>query len=208
MALLIHCWKVPSAFYCGSALASNSTTSIWIDGPSDMCDAKRDMFDRLYNVVYHPRVLRVYGTVTSFLHRHNFLRRSEFRASEIVPRLWLGDIYDAHNVAELRKRDIRHILTVIIGVRPSFPRNFEYLQIEACDTISQNISSHFEATNAFLDAVLNKPDGGGVLVHWYVTITIALFYSHVMQYAREIKKCIGCSSVSNAFTGLDSTESH
>eukprot|EP00698_Gefionella_okellyi_P002967 TRINITY_DN12806_c0_g1_i1.p1 TRINITY_DN12806_c0_g1~~TRINITY_DN12806_c0_g1_i1.p1 ORF type:complete len:284 (+),score=46.97 TRINITY_DN12806_c0_g1_i1:148-999(+) len=119
----------------------------------------------LYDLLYNSRTLGVYGRVRTMLIKAAILKRTDFRASKITDRLWLGDLYDAHNVESLRALDIRHILTVVIGVRPSYPTQFQYKQIEVLDTVHQDIQQHFNATNEWLDAILDDKDAGGVLVH-------------------------------------------
>lgn len=37
---------------------------------------------------------------------------NNFGASQILPKLWLGNLYDASNIVELKSRNITHILTL------------------------------------------------------------------------------------------------
>jgi len=87
----------------------------------------------------------------------------DFDAQEIVPNLYLGDVYAAHNTRELKKRNITHIVTCTVGVVPPFPDSFQYKHLKILDCAAENIHEHFGETSAFIgDAIA---DGGKVLVH-------------------------------------------
>jgi len=115
-----------------------------------------------------------YGIVRSFAHR-NILPQKPFAANEIVPGLWLGSIWDAHNVDALKSHNINHILTIIIGVEPSYPSQFNYLHLSARDVPEEDISPFFNPASDFIrDAITNtevqhEPETTerptGVLVH-------------------------------------------
>jgi len=87
----------------------------------------------------------------------------DFDAQEIVPNLYLGDVYAAHNTKELKKRNITHIVTCTVGVVPPFPDVFQYKHLKILDCAAETIHEHFSETSAFIgDAIA---EGGKVLVH-------------------------------------------
>jgi hypothetical protein len=87
----------------------------------------------------------------------------DFDANEIVPNLFLGDVYAAHNTKELKKRKITHIVTCTVGVAPPFPEQFKYMQLKILDTPSENICEYFAQTSHFIGNALEN--NGRVLVH-------------------------------------------
>lgn len=87
----------------------------------------------------------------------------DFNAQEIVPNLFLGDVYAAHNTKALKEHNITHILTCTVGVAPPFPKNFQYLQLKVLDCPSETIYEHFPETSNFIAKALEG--GGRVLVH-------------------------------------------
>jgi len=87
----------------------------------------------------------------------------DFDAQEIVPNLYLGDVYAAHNTRELKKRNITHIVTCTVGVAPPFPENFEYMHLKILDCAGEKINEHFQETSEFITAAMSS--GGKVLVH-------------------------------------------
>lgn len=47
---------------------------------------------------------------------------------------------------------------------------YKHMMVDVDDVEDENLLQHFKATNAFIEEGENG--GGGVLVHWYVIITI------------------------------------
>jgi len=120
------------------------------------------------------RLERTFSFVTGshFINYHwgAFLSKSlkvlpvrDFDAQEIIPHLWLGDVYAAHNSKELKKRNITHIVTCTVGVVPPFPENFQYMHLKILDCAAEKIHEHFAQTTAFIDDAIKS--GGTVLVH-------------------------------------------
>ncbi len=88
---------------------------------------------------------------------------TEFNAQHIQNGVYIGDIASANNEVELKKLGITHIITAILGVNPSFPGDFVYLNVPIRDIESEDIKSHLKTTTQFIEnAVLS---GGKVLVH-------------------------------------------
>jgi len=120
------------------------------------------------------RLERTFAFVTGnqFINYHwgAFLSKSlkvlpvrDFDAQEIVPNLFLGDVYAAHNSKELKKRNITHIVTCTVGVVPPFPEEFEYMHLKILDCAAERIHEHFAQTTEFIDNAIKS--GGRVLVH-------------------------------------------
>jgi len=87
----------------------------------------------------------------------------DFDAQEIVPNLYLGDVYAAHNTKELKKRNITHIVTCTVGVVPPFPDAFQYKHLKILDCAAEAIHDHFPETSEFIAKAI--AEGGKVLVH-------------------------------------------
>ena len=106
--------------------------------------------------------------------------------NEIEPGLYLGDVYDAKDIKELKKNNITHILcaaqeasvwhpkvvfviSYVIFVfspanRPLISKEFTYLHLELDDEPSQDMLSRFPESIEFISQGIQQ---GGVLVHWY-----------------------------------------
>ena len=64
---------------------------------------------------------------------------------EIDENLWLGNIYAAENITELKNKGIKKILTVMNGFKPKIPLKEEFIhkQFEIKDLSNQNIIQYF-----------------------------------------------------------------
>src|SRR5437868_13508415 len=77
--------------------------------------------------------------------------------------VYIGDIASASKVKELKTLGITHIITAVLGVSPSFPGEFTYLNIPIMDVESENIIPYLDQTTRFIDDALANE--GKVLVH-------------------------------------------
>jgi len=117
----------------------------------------------------------------------------DFDAQEIVPNLYLGDVYAAHNSQELKKRNITHIVTCTVGVVPPFPESFKYMHLKILDCAAEAIHEHFQETTQFISEALKE--NGKVLIHCIrgvsrsATIVAAyLMIAMRMSYEDAVKK--------------------
>ena len=69
---------------------------------------------------------------------------SQWNASRIFPHVYLGDYRDAMNKEALKQHNITHILTILLGLEPSWPHDFHYLVVRAQDHNSQDLLSYVE----------------------------------------------------------------
>ena len=104
--------------------------------------------------------------------------------TEILPHLYLGDIYVSQNHDVLQTHNIKHIIN--LSNEPSyitFP-NIEYTHIPIYDFLSVKISPYFEKTNNVIDEKRLK--GENVLVHCMAgvsrSVTIILAYMISIGY--------------------------
>jgi len=88
---------------------------------------------------------------------------TSFNAHEVVPGIFVGDVYAAHNVAELKRRNITHIINAVLGVLPAFPDEFKYLHLQLIDCASESVLVHFNETCKFIEEAIAS--GTKVLIH-------------------------------------------
>lgn len=111
---------------------------------------------------------------------------------QVIQNLWLGDISSVADVENLKKNNIRSILSAVRGklavqaVRVSPQRStdskslspqqaFTHKQIEIDDTDEEDILNHLTASISFIEAELEK--GHGILVHCQAGMSAATFTS-------------------------------
>jgi dual specificity phosphatase 12 len=83
---------------------------------------------------------------------------------EIAPNLFVGDLPSAYNKTELKEAGITHIINSVVGVPAPYPDDFKYLSVELRDQPYENIESHFDETNKFIDHAINV-EHGKVFIH-------------------------------------------
>lgn len=65
---------------------------------------------------------------------------------------------------KLWEKNISHILIVGAELRPYYPEEFTYLQIDINDHETVNLIEHFPKCFEFIEKGIQS---GGVLIHWY-----------------------------------------
>lgn len=88
---------------------------------------------------------------------------TEFNISKINKSIYIGDIASAFNKDMLIDEGITHILSVVLGVEPMFPDEFEYLNLPTRDIINEDITEYLEECIEFIKDAITK--NGKVLVH-------------------------------------------
>jgi len=107
------------------------------------------------------RLNHFWGTVMSKTLRYTGSRT--FNAHEVLPNVYVGDVYAAHNINELKKRNITHVVNAVLGIVPPFPEQFKYLHVQLLDCPGENVMTHFENTSKFIEDAL--AGGGKVFIH-------------------------------------------
>ncbi|KAI0251776.1 protein-tyrosine phosphatase-like protein [Lactifluus subvellereus] len=93
-------------------------------------------------------------------------------ASEVLPRLYLTDLFTARDETQLSSLGITHVVSVIEHA-PAFPQtqSLRTLHIPLSDTSDQDILAHLPVTTSFIrDALAEGPDSR-VLVHCLMGIS-------------------------------------
>ncbi|KAI0046989.1 phosphatases II [Auriscalpium vulgare] len=91
-------------------------------------------------------------------------------ANEIVPRLYLSDLYTARSDAELARLGITHVLSVL-DFRPVIPPHIVAVHIPLADRSDVDILSHLDATTTFIRDALAAAPQNRVLVHCLMGIS-------------------------------------
>lgn len=115
---------------------------------------------KLWGVVVNPHFYKFYAKVIDkSLH---VLPSPSFDAHEVYPNLYVGDIWAAYNLEELKKRHITHVVTCVLGIEPIYPTEFKYMNVQIRDVEEENICEHFDEVIKFID---EGRAAGNVFVH-------------------------------------------
>lgn len=104
---------------------------------------------------------QLYGRIQSSLKHYDIF--SEFEATEIIPNLYLGSINSCYDKKELKKRNIKKIISVISGFQPPYPNEFEYIVINAMDSLNTKLEECFDDVCDEITKSIDDEDA--ILVH-------------------------------------------
>jgi len=97
--------------------------------------------------------------------RRPSLRRGHIMASEVLPRLYLTDLFTARDEAQLTNLGITHIVSVIERA-PALPQtqSLRTLHIPLSDSADQDILTHLPVATSFIRNALAEDPNSRVLV--------------------------------------------
>ena len=112
-----------------------------------------------------------------------------FTASEITPRLFVGDLASASNIDAIKEQGITHILTVINGAFELFPKELCYKIVHINDDPWVNIGKYFDESNKFIDDAMNSPDTK-VMIHCQrgVSRSVTLLLAYMLYKQNSAKQ--------------------
>jgi len=92
-------------------------------------------------------------------------RRNKHMASEVLPRLYLTDLFTARDEAQLSSLGITHVVSVIERA-PAFPetQSLRTLHIPLSDSANQDILNHLPVATSFIRSALEEDPESRVLV--------------------------------------------
>jgi atypical dual specificity phosphatase len=94
------------------------------------------------------------------------LRYSNFplQASEIIPRLYIADMYTATDDLTLEHLGITHIVAVVEYPRPC-PANLKQICLPLTDEPWENISCHLDSAVEWIKGAIDADENAKVMVH-------------------------------------------
>ncbi|CAF1310966.1 unnamed protein product [Didymodactylos carnosus] len=122
----------------------------------------------------------------SFSERY-LARGGRLHFNEVLPHLFLGSVRDRQNILAMKKNKISHIVCVIDvpDIIVDKEGSYTILNVQAADSIEQNLSQHFEKCIEFIHAA--RLDGKDVLVHCQAGVSRSA--TIVLAYLMTIMDC-------------------
>jgi atypical dual specificity phosphatase len=112
--------------------------------------------------------------------RRPSLRRAHTMASEVLPRLYLTDLFTARDEAQLTSLGITHVVSVIEHA-PTLPQtqSLRTLHIPLSDNADQDILTHLPVATSFIRNALAEDPNSRVLVSsWWLLRLSPCSYSN------------------------------
>ena len=135
---------------------------------------------------------------------HYYISYNEFSADKVIDNIYIGNVYDAHNIDKLNELNIKNVISAVTGFDNIYDDSFNHLSLDLIDNNNQNIIHFFEITYHYLDNIISKNissmsehNKNKVLIHCIcgvsrsVTILLAYIikkYNYTPKYALEIVK--------------------
>lgn len=133
---------------------------------------------------------------------HYYISYNDFSASNIIDNIYIGNVYDAHNIDKLNELNIKNVISAVTGFDNIYDDSFNHLSLNLIDNQSQDIIHYFEITNHYIDSILTKnisssndKNKNKILIHCIcgvsrsVTILLAYImkkYGYTPNHALEI----------------------
>jgi|TARA_B110000305_G_C19003183_1_gene431395 protein-tyrosine phosphatase len=133
---------------------------------------------------------------------HYYISYNEFSASDIIDNIYIGNVYDAHNIDRLNELNIKNVISAVTGFDNIYDDSFNHLSLNLIDNENQDIIHYFEITNHYLDNIISKNISSSseknkhkILIHCIcgvsrsVTILLAYIikkYNYTPKYALKI----------------------
>ena len=124
--------------------------------------------------------------------------------THIIDNIYIGNVYDAHNIDKLNKLNIKNVISAVTGFDNIYDNSFNHLSLNLIDNEEQNIIHYFEITNHYIDNIISKNISSDleenkqkILIHCIcgvsrsVTILLAYIikkYNYTPQYALKLVK--------------------
>jgi len=116
----------------------------------------------------------------------------EFDANEVFKNVYLGSINSVYDIENLKKHNIKNVISVIADFEPPYPKDFNYLVINALDTVNTDLTNIFDITNTIINDSLNKDES--ILIHCYAgrSRSVAIVIAYIidtfgMDYENALK---------------------
>ncbi|CAF1163554.1 unnamed protein product [Rotaria sordida] len=90
--------------------------------------------------------------------------KENFTMTEILPRIFVGNILDAQNLDRLNQNGITHIVNSTPDLPLFWEKECQYMRVDVLDLPSENIRKYFDKTFQFIDEALHIKTNN-VLVH-------------------------------------------
>jgi protein-tyrosine phosphatase len=107
-----------------------------------------------------------------------------YSMTEIIPRVYLGNAYNARDYYSLKNKNIK----LIVNCTKEFPNNFEnefqYINVSILDENNTDISSYFDSTTDKINEVLTNDPSSTILIHCFMgaSRSVAILISYMIKY--------------------------
>ena len=128
----------------------------------------------------------LYGKIRHYY--HSYIAHNEFNPTLIDDNIYIGNIYDAHNIEELKKHNITSVISAVTGFDNMYDSSINHLCLNLIDDTDQNIIHYFDIALYFIENAVRK--GVGVLIHCICGVSRSVTIMMVYLIKRKKKTVI------------------
>ena len=104
------------------------------------------------------------------------------QASEILPRLYLSDMYTATDPITLSRLGITHVVSVIKDPWYRYPSHIRHMCLPIHDLPSSNIGGYLDSCTAWIQRAMDEDENASVMVHcmWGMSRSASVVIAYMM----------------------------
>jgi atypical dual specificity phosphatase len=108
------------------------------------------------------------------------------QASEILPRLYLSDMYTATDPITLKRLGITHVVSVVNDPWHRYPPHIRHMRLPIHDLPTSDIGGYFDNCVAWMKRALDKDEDARVMVHcmWGMSRSASVVIAYMMATRR------------------------
>jgi len=103
----------------------------------------------------------LYGKIRHYY--HSYIVHNEFNPTLIIDNIYVGNVYDAHNIEELKKHNITNVISAVTGFDNIYDSSINHLSLNLIDDTQQNIIHYFDIALYFIQNAVTKKQP--ILIH-------------------------------------------
>ena len=107
-----------------------------------------------------------------------------YSMTEIIPRIYLGNAYNARDYYTLKEKNVKLIINCTKEFPNNFQNDFEYMNVPIFDENNVNISDYFDTISNKINDVYTSDPSASILIHCFMgaSRSVAILISYLIMY--------------------------
>jgi hypothetical protein len=107
-----------------------------------------------------------------------------YSMTEIIPRVYVGNAYNARDYYTLKEKNIKLIINCTKEFSNNFKNDFEYMNVPIFDENNVDISDYFDTISNKINDVYTSDPSASILIHCFMgaSRSVAILISYLIRY--------------------------